>query len=181
MTRRHRIGGAPGSFKVKRVIRSLATLLPLSASPALADAVAPPPAAPLLLKAEADGVQIYDCEAKGQRFEWLFTAPEANLFDADRRQIGTHFAGPTWKLNDGSSVIGEVLAKADAPQPGAVPWLLLRAKRHEGRGALVQVEFIRRSETTGGAAPSSGCDADHVGLHVRIRYSATYEFFGPAK
>ena len=42
--------------------------------------------------------------------------------------------GPTWNLNDGSAVIGEVIAKADAPEPNAIQWLLLRAKSHEGLG-----------------------------------------------
>jgi len=39
-----------------------------------------------------------------------------------------HFGGPTWKLDDGSAVVGEVIAKADAPEPDAFQWLLLRAK-----------------------------------------------------
>jgi hypothetical protein len=33
-------------------------------------------------------------------------------------------------------VVGEVIAKADAPNPGAIQWLLLRAKSHEGSGML---------------------------------------------
>src|SRR6185295_9090958 len=91
-----------------------------------ADELVPPPkGAPLLLEVDADGVQIYTCEAKDQGFAWVFKAPEANLFDKQGRQIGTHFAGPSWKLADGS-VVGEVAARADAPSSGAIPWLLLK-------------------------------------------------------
>jgi hypothetical protein len=146
------------------------------------EALVPAPAgAPLMLEAMADGVQIYACEAQGQGFEWVFKAPEANLFDKQGRQIGTHFAGPTWKTGDGATVVGEVAAKADAPAPGAIQWLLLRAKSHEGTGALSGVAFIRRAETKGGVAPKAGCDAGHRGEQARIRYSALYQFFGVAK
>jgi hypothetical protein len=144
-------------------------------------AAAPPPGSSLLLEVMADGVQIYTCEAKGSGFEWSFTAPEANLFDQQGRQIGAHFAGPSWKMTDGSEVVGEVVAKADAPDAGAIQWLLLRAKSHEGSGMLAQAAFIRRAETKGGVAPRRGCDANHVAQQARMRYSATYQFFGAEK
>ena len=103
-----------------------------------------------------------------------------DFFDKQGRQIGTHFSGPTWKMADGSEVVGEVAAKADAPKPNAVQWLLLRAKSHEGSGALAQVAFILRTNTKGGAAPKTGCDTNHVSQQVRMRYSATYQFFSAA-
>ena len=140
-------------------------------------AVAPPQGSALLLEVAADGVQIYSCEAKGTSFEWSFKAPEANLFDKQGRQIGTHFAGPTWAIGDGAKVVGEVVAKTDAPQPGAIPWLLLRAKSHEGSGALSQAAFIRRTDTKGGVAPKTACDASHLSQQARMRYSANYQFF----
>jgi hypothetical protein len=60
--------------------------------------------------------------------------PEANLSNEQGRRIGTHFGGPIWKLDDGSAVAGEVIARTDAPEPGAIQWLLLRSKSHEGSG-----------------------------------------------
>ena len=83
-------------------------------------AVVPPEGSVLLLEVVADGVQIYTCEAKDGGFAWSFKAPEANLFDKQGRQVGTHFAGPTWKMDDGSVVVGEVISRADAPEPGAI-------------------------------------------------------------
>jgi len=147
-----------------------------------ADPLVPAPqGAPVLLEVAADGVQIYACEAKGQGFEWAFKAPEATLFDAKGLQVGTHFAGPSWKAADGSLVVGEVAGRADAPAGGAIPWLLLRAKSKEGSGVLSTVAFIRRVDTKGGIAPASGCDAAHNGAQARVRYYALYQFLGAAK
>jgi Protein of unknown function (DUF3455) len=143
--------------------------------------VAPPQGSAPLLEVVADGVQIYTCEAKGSLFQWTFTAPEANLFDKQGRQIGAHFAGPTWKMADGSAIVGEVIAKADAPERDAIQWLLLRAKAHEGQGIVADAAFIRRTDTKGGVAPTTGCDANHVAEQARMRYSAVYQFFSAPK
>jgi hypothetical protein len=144
-------------------------------------AVAPPQGSTPLLELVADGLQLYTCEAKEGGFAWAFKAPEANLFDTQGRQVGTHFAGPTWKLDDGSEVVGEVVAKADAVEPRAIQWLLLRAKSHQGSGALSAAAYIRRTETRGGVAPSTGCDVGHLSQQARMRYSAMYQFFSAGK
>jgi hypothetical protein len=158
-------------------------LIGISAFPVNADqtGMAPPQGSVLLLEAVADGVQIYICEAKGSLFQWTFTAPEANLFDKQGRQIGTHFAGPIWKMADGSAIVGEVITKTDAPEKDAIQWLLLRARAHEGQGILADAAFIRRMDTKGGVAPTTGCDAGHVSEQVRMRYSAIYQFFSAEK
>lgn len=152
-----------------------------AASAVAAEPVPPPAGASLLVETVADGVQIYACEAQGQGFAWVFKAPDANLFDRQGRQVGTHFAGPSWKGADGSVVVGEVADKADAPGGNAIPWLLLRAKSHDGTGSMSAVAFVRRAETKGGNAPADGCDAAHRGVEARMRYSALYQFFGAAK
>jgi hypothetical protein len=67
--------------------------------------------------ATAKGVQIYECRAKKDdptQVEWVFKAPEAELFDRDGKRIGKHYAGPTWESNDGSKVLGELKARAAA-------------------------------------------------------------------
>ena len=68
-----------------------------------------------------------------------------------------------------------------SPEPGAIPWLLLRATSHEGSGQLSTVAFIWRANTKGGAAPAAGCDASHFPEQARMRYSAEYQFFNIAK
>jgi len=49
------------------------------------------------------------------------------------------------------------------------------------RDKLSAVAFVRRADTKGGVAPSTGCDAAHVAAQARVPYSATYQFFGAAK
>ncbi len=61
----------------------------------------------LALTLDARGVQIYECRAVAgdpAKYEWAFKAPEADLFDAQGRKVGRHYAGPTWELADGSKV-----------------------------------------------------------------------------
>lgn len=144
------------------------------AAPAEIDA---PKGAMLLLAAAAEGVQIYACESGAQGFAWAFKAPEAALFDGDGRQVISHFAGPSWKTEDGTTVVGEVTAKADAPKSVAIQWLLLRVKSREGSGPLAKAGFVRRIDTAGGTPPAAGCDAGHAGKEARMRYSAVYEFY----
>jgi hypothetical protein len=127
------------------------------------------------------GVQIYACAAVGNGFAWRLKGPDASLAEASGREVGRHFAGPSWRAADGSVVVGEAIAASPSPTANAVPWLVLRAKSHDGNGRFASVAYITRTRTTGGVAPQSGCDATHVGSETRVPYAATYTFFpGPA-
>ena len=101
--------------------------------------------------------------------------------DEDGKKIAKHYAGPTWEANDGSKVVGEVLKKLDAKKPGAVPWLLLQAKTHEGTGTFARVTYIQRVDTEGGVAPAAGCDQAHVNTEARVDYRANYYFYVPQR
>ena len=125
----------------------------------------------------ARGVQIYECRAKSDQpgaYEWAFVAPEADLFDAQGRKIGRHYAGPDWESADGSRITGTVKARADAPQAGAIPWLLLATKSVGPQGAFSHVTSVQRVNTAGGVAPSSGCAQAAVGTRARVPYTADY-------
>lgn len=125
---------------------------------------------------DATGVQIYDCKASadGSSAAWTFRAPEADLLKRDHI-AGSHYAGPTWEALDGSTVVGARLAGASV-DPTAIPWLLLQAKSHTGDGRMSEVTFIQRLNTTGGLAPSTGCDLDHLGAEADVPYTALYTF-----
>jgi len=153
-----------------------AVLIGLGSTALAEDPTAPPKEAAALAELLGDGVQIYACTATDRGFAWVFRGPEAALFDAQGRQVGSHGAGPSWTLADGSSVVAEKVAEAPAPEPHAIPWLLLRAKSHSGAGRLAEATLIRRFNTVGGEAPKAGCDAAHAGETARMRYSATYQF-----
>jgi len=134
----------------------------------------------LALEARATGVQIYECSASQNqpaRFEWVFKAPEAELFDTTGREIGKHYAGPTWESTDGSLVVGEVKARDAGPDPGAIPWLLLSAKSNSGTGVFSQIKSIQRLQTVGGKAPSTPCSQDNARQVARVPYKAGYYFY----
>lgn len=137
-----------------------------------------PPGVRTILAAKGEGVQIYECTGVQDGARWTLKGPDAKLLDAGGEQIGTHFAGPTWKLMDGSKVVGELLASEPSSDAGSVAWLLLRAKAGSGTGRLAEVTFIRRTETHGGVPAANDCQktAD-VGKTVQVRYSATYTFY----
>jgi hypothetical protein len=126
----------------------------------------------VVLTAEGRGVQIYACKAGA----WTFMAPEAKLY-VSGVEVGSHGAGPMWRYKDGSVVRGKVMATEAAPEAGAVPWLLLKSAGSEGRGLLADVTYIRRTDTKGGQAEVTGCDAAHEGSVSRVGYTATYTFY----
>ena len=134
------------------------------------DTTLPPASQHPVLTVQGQGVQIYTCQVS----KWVFVAPAARLFDATGREVGSHGDGPVWHLEDGSSVLGKVVAKSPAPDQMSIPWLLLKSDGTYGSGKLAGVEFIRRSETKGGTAPGGGCE---TGAFARVPYSATYTFY----
>jgi len=171
--------------KTPVIAACLPLLLAACASPPPApveapDALKPDGAQALLATVAARGVQIYECRAakdNPQAAAWVFVAPEANLYDGQGRLVGKHYAGPHWENNDGSKVVGSVKAKADAPQAGAIPWLLLATHSDGPSGDFAKVTSVQRLNTVGGAAPSSGCTAATVGQGARVPYSADYVLF----
>ena len=135
------------------------------------------PARAEAIELEAHGVQIYVCERTADSFSWHLKGPEAELFDAAGTQVGSHFAGPSWRAKDGSTVVGEALISSRSPSEGSIPWLVLHAKSHEGSGRFAAVDYVVRMHTEGGVAPAAGCDPAHVGAEYRAGYRALYLLF----
>jgi hypothetical protein len=127
---------------------------------------------------DAHGVQIYSCNAtSATTYGWVFQAPEATLYNPGGQVAGTHYAGPTWQADDGSTVVGKKLAAYTA-DASSIPWLLLQAVSHGGDdGRMTPVSYVQRLDTVGGKAPATGCDASHVGDVARVDYTATYFFY----
>ena len=132
-----------------------------------------------LLRVHAQGDQIYTCAPSGAQFSWTLKAPDAQLYDKDGKPFGRHFAGPSWKADDGSQVTGKAAANAPSPDANSIPWLLVRVVSRSGEGVMAQVTSIQRINTKGGKAPASGCDTTHAGQELRVPYSADYVFFAP--
>jgi hypothetical protein len=130
------------------------------------------------LELQARGTQNYECRPKQdapEQYEWAFVAPEADLLDGTGKRVGKHYAGPTWEsVDDGSKVVGKVKAKADAPDPDAIPWLLLVATETSGQGMFAGVKSIQRTDTQGGKAPAGACQPG--GEALKVPYRAVYRF-----
>jgi Protein of unknown function (DUF3455) len=135
----------------------------------------------LVLSARGVGSQIYTCEAGAEgAFSWTFKAPEAELRDKDGKPIGQHFAGPTWKLNDGSEVTARANARVDSLEANSIPWLVGNAISHgDGKGLLTKVTTIQRLHTHGGKPPAAGCDEAHKDAETKSGYTADYYFYAP--
>ena len=147
------------------------------AMPALPDAIKPAAGQSVYLEVPATGYQVYTCgkNAAGV-FAWNFKAPDAQLFDTQKKQIGKHYAGPTWEHTDGGKVLAAVKANAPAPGGNAIPWLNLEVKSSDGSGIFTQAKNILRVSTVGGTAPSAPCGEAQNGTENKVPYTATYLF-----
>ncbi|HEY0465176.1 MAG TPA: DUF3455 domain-containing protein [Polyangiaceae bacterium] len=138
------------------------------------------PAADQTVKASLTGVgvQIYMCSATlAGGYGWTMVAPQANLLDDCDKLVGTHFIGPTWQGNDGSSVSGAMAAGVTV-DPSAIPWLLLKVTGNgPTSGKFSDVTAIQRLSTVGGIAPSTPCEASNVTSIAQVPYTAEYVFY----
>ena len=153
-----------------------AALLPPAAEPVPAPLV--PAGETQRLQLAARGVQIYECRrVDGTQPAWLFIAPEAKLFDERGHVAGRHGAGPSWQAEDGSRIVGTVVAKVVPQDDDAVPWLLLQTRTTGGGGRFAGVTSVQRIHTSGGTTPARRCDEASLGRVERVPYTADYVFF----
>jgi hypothetical protein len=151
-------------------------------APSVPDAIQGRRGEEVVLVAHASGSQIYTCQSGTEaKFIWTLKGPDAELKDGDGKVIGSHFAGPAWKLTDDSEVEGKTSAHVDSEDPNSIPWLLLIAVGHSGNGLLSNVTTIQRIHTHGGKPPAQGCDESHRDSETKSNYTADYYFYAPAK
>src|SRR5262245_46583736 len=151
----------------------------------------------LFLVGHAVGTQNYICTpALSGGYDWLFIGPQATVFDADGRQIMTHYQSKnpeqadvihaTWvHSGDTSAVWAKRLAgSTDSAYvaPDAIEWLVLEVSGTRigpGGGAKVSVTTrIQRVNTSGGMKPTETCSAT-MNLNSRrlVNYEADYYFY----
>jgi hypothetical protein len=163
-------------------LASIAQDTAVSAGPDVPASLKVPAGNQLFLHVYAKGIQIYRCvqdQKDTSRFSWIFVAPDADLYiDADYKlSKGKHYEGPTWESTDGSKVVGKKLQQADAPEPAAIPWLLLGVTSVTGAGTFSGTTFIQRINTHSGQAPPMAANRQHVGQEVGVQYTAEYLFY----
>jgi hypothetical protein len=126
-----------------------------------------------------NGVYIYQCRqaiSDPNAYVWAFVVPDATLYDGSRSVARHATIGLYESLSDRTSVSGVV--RSSQPAGGAnLPWVLIRAQPIGESGLFANVSSIQRVNTTGGAAPSSGCGPDNVGEEARVAYQADYYFY----
>ena len=173
----------------QRLLPGLAAAIAMQAAayaasaPDVPDQIKAPAGERLVFRAHASGAQIYVCQQGADgKSQWTLKAPEAQLYDRKGAVVGHHYAGPTWKHDDGSEVTGKASAKVDSPDSGSIPWLLVIATGHSGPGVFALVTSIQRINTKGGQAPAAAsCDSSKLGTGATIPYTADYYFYASAK
>ena len=164
-------------FKVLPLIASLAAVSAFAQTP---KEVTPPAGHKAALTLVGVGTLAYECKAVADKpgaFAWTFAGPDAKLLDANKKEAGKYYAGPTWEANDGSKVTGKQLAVSPGAA-GAIPLQLVEAAPSIGKGAMNDVTYIQRLNTVGGVAPATpACTAANVGTKTSVGYSADYVFF----
>jgi hypothetical protein len=126
----------------------------------------------LIFHVYVTGAQIY----RWSGTNWVFVAPTAVL-SADaggHSMVGSHYAGPTWESDSGSTVVGTVLDRCTVSS-SAIPWLSLTAVASAGPGIFDGVTFIQRVNTVGGTAPATL--GIFVGEIINVPYTAEYYFY----
>lgn len=154
------------------------------------------------LKTHAIGTQNYACVPGANGPFWKFLGPQATLFvpfpwirREAQLQVATHFLSanpseggtprPTWQSSlDTSAVWGRAAADSSDPEyvaPGAIPWLLVQVTGAQpgpmGGTALAHTTYIQRVKTSGGIAPSGGCQEAAYGQVALVPYITEYIFY----
>jgi hypothetical protein len=126
-----------------------------------------------VLKAHAEGAQVYECKADAAgKLAWTFREPIATLL-VDGRTVGRHYAGPNWEHSDGSAVSGKAVGNAPGATPQDIPWLKLEVASRRGSGLFSEVTTVQRINTKGGKLDGA---CEHAGAFQSAPYSADYVF-----
>lgn len=130
----------------------------------------------------AVGVQKYRARIKTGSdpvtFEWVFVAPQADLYDINNTLVGNHGAGPFWTTSPLDSIFAQQFSPArTAPgqDPESVDWLLLKPKTGTTpSGIFADVDHIQRIATKGGKAPLTL--PTNINEIADVKYKAVYRF-----
>ncbi len=130
----------------------------------------------------AVGVQKYKARIKAGSdpvsYEWVFVAPQADLYNITNVKIGTHGAGPFWEISPADSIFAQQFSparNAPSPDPESIDWLLLMPKiGTTPTGIFAGVDYIQRIATKGGKAPLT--PPTSLTQTVDVKYKTVYRF-----
>ena len=130
----------------------------------------------------AVGVQKYKARIKAGSdpfsYEWVFVAPQAELYDITNAKVGNHGAGPFWTTSVFDSIFAQQFSPprtAPGEDPESIDWLLLMPKvGTTPTGIFADVDYIQRIATKGGKAPLT--PPTSLTQTVDVKYKAVYRF-----
>jgi len=130
----------------------------------------------------AVGVQKYKAQqiagSDPAAYQWVFVAPQADLYDITNAKVGTHSAGPTWQLSINDSIYGQQYSPpktAPSEDLVSIDWLLLKIKTGTvPTGIFSNVAYIQRIATKGGKAPTT--PPNNASETAEVKYKAVYRF-----
>jgi Protein of unknown function (DUF3455) len=130
----------------------------------------------------AIGVQKYKARIKAGSdpvaYEWIFVAPQADLYDVTNVKVGTHGAGPFWQISPLDSIFAQQFnpaRTAPSEDPESIDWLLLMPKTGTTpTGIFADVDYIQRIATKGGKAPLT--PPINLSETIDVKYKAVYRF-----
>lgn len=130
----------------------------------------------------AVGVQKYKARIKAGSdpvvYEWVFVAPQADLYDITNAKVGTHGAGPFWQVSPLDSIFAQQFnpaRTAPSEDPESIDWLLLMPKIGTiPTGIFSDVDYVQRIATKGGKAPLT--PPANLDQTVDVKYQAVYRF-----
>ena len=130
----------------------------------------------------AIGVQKYKARVKAGAdpvaYEWVFVAPQADLYDLNNGKVGTHGAGPFWTISSFDSIFAQHFTPARttaSEDPESIDWLLLMPKiGTTSTGIFADVDYIQRIATKGGKAPLA--PPTNINETADVKYKAVYRF-----
>ncbi len=128
----------------------------------------------------AEGVQKYKAQLKAgttNEYEWVFVAPEANLYNASNTKVGTHGAGPYWAITASDSIFAQHYTpqKVTTPDANSIAWLQLMPKAGKApSGIFSNVIYIQRIATSGGKPPATA--PQNLWDTANVFYTAIYRF-----
>jgi len=130
----------------------------------------------------AVGVQKYKARIKAGSnpvaYEWVFVAPQADLYDITNAKVGVHGAGPFWSISSSDSIFAQHFSPArtaPSPDPESIDWLLLTPKAGTTpTGIFADVDYIQRIATKGGKAPLT--PPNNINQTADVKYKTVYRF-----
>ena len=159
---------------IAAIVAGIGMCAAASAAP-VASSIEPPQSEPVMTTT-ASGVQVYACEYDAQHhLGWVFKSPLATLYDTSGHAAIRHAAGPSWEAEDGSRIVGHVIAQTPSDTAASIPQLLLEARSTATSGMLSGIRYVQRVNTVGGLMPVAPCSTEHES--GSSPYLANYVFY----